>query len=106
MINITINGQKITADPNLTILEIVHQNKLDKIPTLCYDPKLPPFGSCFLCVVEVAGAPRLLPACATKPMDGWVIETRSPKVVDARKTCLELLVSNHYADCFGACRGA
>jgi formate dehydrogenase major subunit len=104
MINITINGQKITADPNLTILEIVHQNKLDKIPTLCYDPKLPPFGSCFLCVVEVAGVPRLLPACATKPMDGWVIQTRSPKVVDARKTCLELLVSNHYADCFGACR--
>jgi formate dehydrogenase major subunit len=104
MINITINGQKITADPNQTILEIVHQNKLDHIPTLCNDPKLPPFGSCFLCVVEVDGFPRMLPACATKPMDGWAIQTRSPKVVAARKTCLELLVSNHYADCFGNCR--
>lgn len=104
MINITINGQKLTADPDRTILEIAHQNDIDTIPTLCFDPKLPPFGSCFLCVVEVAGMARLLPACATKPWEGMDIQTRSPKVVDARKTCLELLVSNHYADCFGACR--
>lgn len=104
MINITINGQKLTVDPNQTILEIAHSLKIDTIPTLCYDPKLPPFGSCFLCVVEVEGLSRLLPACATKPGEGMVIHTRSPKVVEARKTCLELLVSNHYADCFGACR--
>jgi formate dehydrogenase major subunit len=104
MINITINGQKLSVDPNQTILEIAHSNNIDKIPTLCYDPKLPPFGSCFLCVVEVEGMSRLLPACATKPNEGMVIQTRSPKVVEARKTCLELLVSNHYADCFGACR--
>ena len=104
MINLTINGQKLTADPARTILQIVQDNNLDRIPTLCYDPKLEPFGSCFLCVVEVDGLSRLLPACATKPFEGMVIQTRSAKVVAARKTCLELLVSNHYADCFGACR--
>ncbi len=104
MINITINDKQITADPNKTILQICHENKLDEIPTLCYDEKLEPFGACFLCVVEVEGMPRLLPSCATKPWDGMKIQTRSPKVVDARKTCLELIVSNHYADCFGACR--
>ena len=104
MINITINDKQITADPNKTILQICQENKLDEIPTLCYDPKLEPFGSCFLCVVEIEGMPRLLPSCATKPWDGMKIQTRSEKVLDARKTCLELIVSNHYADCFGACR--
>ncbi|MGB5107446.1 MAG: molybdopterin-dependent oxidoreductase [Candidatus Zixiibacteriota bacterium] len=104
MITITINGNKVTADPNKTILETVHEQKLDSIPTLCYDKKLEPFGSCFLCVVEVAGMNKLVPSCATKPWDGMVVQTKSPKVVDARRTCLELLVSNHYADCFGACR--
>lgn len=104
MINIKINGQPVTADPNRTILETVHDLKLDSIPTLCYDPKLEPFGSCFLCVVEVAGMSKLVPACATKPWEGMDIRTRSPKVVSARKTCLELLVSNHFAECFGACR--
>ncbi len=104
MITITINGQQVTADPGKTILEIVHDQKLDSIPTLCYDRKLEPFGSCFLCVVEVEGMNKLVPSCATKPWNGMVLQTRSPKVVDARKTCLELLVSNHHADCFGACR--
>lgn len=104
MINIKINGQQITADPEKTILQICREQKLDDIPTLCYDEKLEPFGSCFLCVVEVEGMARLLPSCATKPWDGMVIQTRSQKVLDARKTCLELIVSNHYADCFGACR--
>src|SRR5690606_12791196 len=104
MINIKINGQPFTTDPNRTILETVHDLKLDSIPTLCYDPKLEPFGSCFLCVVEVAGMSKLVPACATKPWEGMDIQTRSPKVVSARKTCLELLVSNHFAECFGACR--
>ncbi len=104
MINMTINGNAVTADPNKTILETVHELKLDKIPTLCYDPKLEPFGSCFLCVVEAAGMSKLLPACATKPWEGMNIQTRSEKVVSARKTCLELLVSNHWAECFGACR--
>ncbi len=104
MINIKINGQQITADPNRTILDIVHERKLDSIPTLCHDPKLEPFGSCFLCVVEVAGMNKLVPSCATKPWEGMDIQTRSPKVVDARKTCLELLASNHFAECFGACR--
>ena len=104
MITITINGKSVAADPNKTILETVHEQKLDSIPTLCYDKKLEPFGSCFLCVVEVAGMNKLVPSCATKPWDGMVVQTKSPKVVDARKTCLELLVSNHYADCFGACR--
>ncbi len=104
MVTLTINGQTVTASPDKTILTVCKEQGLDTIPTLCYDDKLPPFGSCFLCVVEVQGASRLFPACSTRVAEGMVIQTRSDKVRAARKTCLELLLSDHYADCFGPCR--
>ena len=104
MITLTINGQKISASPDQTILQVCREQKLDNIPTLCYDDKLPPFGSCFLCVVELEGQMKLFPSCATKVAEGMNIKTRSERVVRARKTCLELLLSDHYADCFGPCR--
>ena len=55
MVKLTINGQEITASPDRTILQVCREQNLDNIPTLCYDPKLPPYGSCFLCVVELEG---------------------------------------------------
>ena len=104
MLSLTINGQKISASPDQTILQVCREQKLDNIPTLCYDDKLPPFGSCFLCVVELEGQMKLFPSCATKVAEGMNIKTRSERVVRVRKTCLELLLSDHYADCFGPCR--
>ena len=104
MVTLTINGQQITAPEEKTILQVCSDLNLDQIPTLCHDPKLPPFGSCFLCVVEVEGQSKLFPACSTKVGNGMNIQTRSEKVIRARKTCLELLLSDHYADCFGPCR--
>jgi formate dehydrogenase major subunit len=104
MVTLTINGQQITASPDKTILQVCKEQQLDNIPTLCHDEKLPPFGSCFLCVVELEGQTRLFPSCATKVAEGMKVHTRSEKVKRARKTCLELLLSDHYADCFGPCR--
>ena len=105
MVKLTINGKEITTSPDKTILEVCREQDIDNnIPTLCYDEKLPPFGSCFLCVVELEGQKKLFPSCATKIAEGMVIHTRSEKVMKARKTCLELLLSDHYADCFGPCR--
>jgi formate dehydrogenase major subunit len=98
-VELIVNGEKISAKPGQTILDIVRERKLDDIPTLCYDPKLEPYGSCFLCVVEVKGAPRLLPSCVTRVRDGMEVTTRSERIVHARKTALELLLSDHYADC-------
>ena len=66
MVTLEINGQQITASPDKTILQVCREQKLDTIPTLCHDEKLPPFGSCFLCVVELEGQTRLFPSCATK----------------------------------------
>lgn len=98
-VQLQINGKKISGKPGQTILEVVREQKLDEIPTLCHDPKLEPYGSCFLCVVEVKGAPRLLPACVTRIRDGMEVTTRGARIVNARKTALELLLSDHYADC-------
>ena len=102
-VSITINGRSIKAGDDKTILQVVDENNLDKIPTLCNDGRIEPYGSCFVCVVEVEGVNRLLPSCATKVTDGMVVNTRSEKVMASRKTALELLLSNHYADCIGPC---
>ncbi len=100
---ITVNGKEVITEAHKTILEVVHENKLDTIPTLCHDKRLNPFGSCFLCVVEVEGMGKLLPSCATIVNNGMVINTKNDKISASRKTALELLMSNHYADCIGPC---
>ncbi|MCK4351242.1 MAG: (2Fe-2S)-binding protein, partial [Candidatus Krumholzibacteria bacterium] len=89
---VKINGQKIECSTDQTILDVVHGNGLDKIPTLCYSPELEPYGSCFVCVVELKGRANLVPACATRVTDGMEIETRNERVVLSRKTALELLL--------------
>jgi formate dehydrogenase major subunit len=83
---------------------VVRENNLDDIPTLCHSPELEPYASCFLCVVDVKGRWNLLPACATRVAPNMEVETRSPRVLEARKTALELLLSNHYADCVSPCQ--
>jgi len=102
-IQITINGKEISVNPDMTILEAVHQNKIDEIPTLCHDKRLEHFTSCFLCVVEVEGVNKLIPACSTKVSAGMKIHTKSENIIESRRTALALLMSNHYADCIGPC---
>ena len=103
-LRLKINGHDVEARPGMTVLEVVREQGLDDIPTLCHSPELEPYGSCFLCVVEVKGRPNLLPACATRVASGMEIETRSQRVIDSRRSALELLFSNHYADCLPPCR--
>jgi formate dehydrogenase major subunit len=103
-VTLKINGKEITAKADQTILDTVHEQELDRIPTLCHSPELAPYGSCFVCVVELKGRPSLVPACATKVAQGMEVETRNERVVSARKTALELLISNHYADCLSPCK--
>ena len=64
-VELTINGRAVVARPGQTILELVREQHLDTIPTLCHEPGLPPFGSCFLCVIEVKDARGLLPSCTS-----------------------------------------
>jgi len=98
-VELKINGQTVQARAGQTVLEVVREQGLDDIPSLCYDPKLEFFGSCFLCVVEVKGARGLVPSCTTRIRDGMEVFTRNERITNARKTALELLLSDHYADC-------
>ncbi|MCL2168958.1 MAG: 2Fe-2S iron-sulfur cluster-binding protein, partial [Defluviitaleaceae bacterium] len=84
MAKITIDGLKITLDQDMTILQAAQ--KLGKnVPTLCFDPRLKPGGSCRLCVVEVKGNDKLQLSCAVKATDGMEICTSSDKVKAERK---------------------
>jgi formate dehydrogenase major subunit len=102
-VKVKINGREIETAPGKTILEVVREHELDAIPTLCHSQELEPYASCFLCVVEVKGKWNLVPACATRVAPGMEVTTRNDRIVAARRTALELLVSNHYADCVSPC---
>ena len=102
-VKLKINGAEIEASPGKTILEVVRERELDAIPTLCHSQELEPYASCFLCVVEIKGRPNLVPACATRVAPGMEVTTRNERIMRSRRTALELLVSNHYADCVSPC---
>ncbi len=106
MVNVTINGGSFRVGKDQTILEAVHELGIDTIPTLCHNEQLEPFTSCYICVVEIEGEQNLKPACATPMREGMVIHTRSERVLASRKANLELLLSNHRADCYPPCRVA
>jgi formate dehydrogenase major subunit len=103
-IKLTIDGREVIARANQTILEVIKENEIAEIPTLCHDPKLPPYGSCYLCVVEIEGLAKLVPSCSSPAADKMVVHTDNPRIREARKTALELLLSNHYADCLAPCQ--
>jgi len=103
VVTLTINGTSCTADDSRTILQVVRDNGIDDIPTLCYEERLEPITACFLCVVEVEGARTLVPSCSTKVQQGMVVHTKTPRVMESRKACLELLFSDHRADCISPC---
>lgn len=103
MINLTINGQKITAPAGSTILEAARQNGI-YIPTLCYDEAVEVYGACGLCVVEAEGVPKLLRSCSAKAAEGMVVNTESDRVVKLRKIAMELLMSAHDGDCVAPCQ--
>ncbi len=98
MIELTIDGKKITAEKGSTILEAALKNGI-KIPNLCYDKRLKPYGGCRICIVEIEGQRKLEASCATFAKDGMVVKTDTPKLRKARQTVLELLLVHHPLDC-------
>jgi len=97
-VKIEIDGKKLSVLEGTTILKAAQDADIS-IPTLCHRPDLTPEGLCRVCVVEVEGAPRLLASCHTPVNDGMVIHTRTPKVLAARKTVIELLLAGHTGPC-------
>ena len=98
MVSIHINGKEVLAAQGATILQACNQAGV-RIPTFCHDERLKAEGSCRICVVEVEGAPSLVPACAHTVSPDMKVETHSPKVMRLRRQLLELYLSNHEVNC-------
>jgi len=95
---LTINGNTFSFEPGETILEVARRNGID-VPTLCHLKNTTPTGACRICVVEVKGARTLLASCATPASDNMVVQTESPKVVEARKQILQLMLASGNHNC-------
>jgi iron-only hydrogenase group A len=96
--NIEVNNRQIQAKKGETILTALQRNGI-QLPTLCNMKDFSPTGACRMCVVEIEGKQNLIPSCSF-PVEDWMkISTHSPRVLKARKSIVELLLSNHPDDC-------
>lgn len=105
MPKLTIDGRPIHVPESTTILDAARSLAID-IPTLCFLKDSAPITSCMVCVVKVDGYKSLLPACGTEVREGMVVLSEDPVVLTARRTALELLLSDHVGDCMGPCQVA
>ncbi len=102
-VHIKINGVSYEVAAGSTILEAAHSVGIE-IPTLCYLKEINAIGACRICVVEVKGAKSLVTACVYPVNEGMEVVTNSEKVLAARRTNLELLLSTHDQDCLSCVR--
>ena len=98
MVKLTIDGKTVTAREGTTILEAARDNGIH-IPSLCYLKEINQIAACRICVVEIEGITRLMPACDNQVAEGMVIRTNSPRVREARRVNLQLILSQHDCRC-------
>ncbi len=103
MVNLKINGQAVSVPEGTTILDAAKVAGI-KIPTLCYLRDINAIGACRVCVVEVKGARSLVAACVYPVNEGMEVITNSQKVIEARRTTVELILSDHNKDCLSCVR--
>ncbi|MEY3494676.1 MAG: hypothetical protein RI921_36, partial [Chloroflexota bacterium] len=100
---VEIDGRQLEAFEGQTILEVCRANGIE-VPTLCYDPKLPGFGACRMCVVDVDGCDSPQISCSAKAEPAAVIATQTDRLREIRRTNLELIFSDHNAYCLPPCQ--
>ena len=101
--DIDIDGRTLSGRVGQTILEVCRDNGIE-VPTLCYEPKLPGFGACRMCVVEVEGEDAPPISCSRDAAPDMVVQTQTPRLRQVRKTNLELIFSDHNAYCLPPCQ--
>ena len=101
--SIEIDGRQLTGRAGQTILEVCRDNGIE-VPTLCYEPKLPGFGACRMCVVEVEGEATPPISCSRAAEPEMTVRTQTPRLREVRKTNLELIFSDHNAYCLPPCQ--
>ena len=102
-VNIKLNGVSYDVPAGSTILEAAHSVGIE-IPTLCYLKEINAIGACRICMVEVKGARSLVTACVYPVNEGMEVVTNSEKVMAARRTNLELVLSTHDQNCLSCMR--
>ena len=103
MLNVKVNGIAVSVPKGATILEAARKAGVE-IPTLCFMKEKNEIGACRICVVEATGARGLVTACVYPVTEGMEIQTNTPKVREARKTTLELILSTHDQNCLSCVR--
>ena len=102
-IRLEVDGRLVEGREGQTILEVCRDNGIE-IPTLCYEPKLPGFGACRMCVVEVEGEEHPPISCSRAAEAGMVVRTQTEEIRRIRRTNLELIFSDHNAYCLPPCQ--
>ncbi|HEX9044286.1 MAG TPA: FAD-dependent oxidoreductase [Candidatus Limnocylindrales bacterium] len=102
-IRIEVDGRIVEGVEGQTILEVCRDNGIE-IPTLCYEPKLPGFGACRMCVVEVEGTEHPPISCSQRAAEGMKVQTQTEELRRLRRTNLELIFSDHNAYCLPPCQ--
>jgi len=102
MLKLTIDNREVEVPAGATILDAAERLGIE-IPTLCHLKGRQPLTSCLVCLVKVGHAERLVPACATRAAAGMEVASETDEVRHARRTALELLLSDHLGDCLAPC---
>ena len=98
MVNLTIDGQKVSVPQGTTIMQAAATVGIE-IPRLCYLKGINEISACKVCVVEIQGQNRVVTACTTPVQEGLVVYTNSPKARSIRRTNVELILSQHDCMC-------
>ncbi len=98
MIKLTIDDKEIQVEKGTTVYQAAKQHGID-LPIFCYQDRMPPFGACRVCLVEVDKMPKLQTSCTLECQEGMVVKTQAHPAVKAREEILEFLLINHPLDC-------
>lgn len=98
MINFTINGRDVSVPKGTTVYNAAKQLGID-IPIFCYHDRMPPFGACRMCLVEVEKFPKLQASCTLEAAPGMAVKTHTENSIKGREEILEFLLINHPLDC-------
>ncbi|MDQ3619943.1 MAG: NADH-quinone oxidoreductase subunit NuoG [Actinomycetota bacterium] len=96
--NVTINGHTVKTQPGRTLIDVAEEIGV-YVPRFCYHPGMRSVAVCRMCLVQIEGQRKLMPACATPVTDGMVVNSVDPQAVDAQSGMLEFLLINHPLDC-------
>lgn len=97
-IRFTLDGKEVAVPAGDTLLQASRCAGGKEVPTLCHDDRLDPYGGCRMCLVELDGAPRPVPACKTKAANGMVVRSTGESIERVRRTMVEMLLSEHHDD--------